>query len=192
MNKKILIGSIIAVVILILVSFTSVVGYNRIESDKKISPLFNIRSKRAIKENYQGFTCEYVGKGEEIRISIPKIDNKIAIIQEVIERISKMDDESYDRFISLVINFIKKNNKFEEIDEIKVVNALNQVRCKQEVDTPISLRNWDECTNDVPCTIGGWHFGCHLYWFLWLIIVIPYLYLRNFLCVLSFDCNTWI
>ena len=37
MNKKILIGSIIAVAILILVSFSSVVGYNSVESDLDIS-----------------------------------------------------------------------------------------------------------------------------------------------------------
>ena len=42
MNNKILIGSIASVVILILVSFTSVVGYNSVESDVKVSPLFNI------------------------------------------------------------------------------------------------------------------------------------------------------
>jgi hypothetical protein len=42
MNKKILIDSIIAVEILVLVSFTSVVGYISVESDVKISPLFNI------------------------------------------------------------------------------------------------------------------------------------------------------
>jgi len=43
MQKKILIGSIASVIILILVSFTSVVGYNSVESDVKDSPLFNIR-----------------------------------------------------------------------------------------------------------------------------------------------------
>ena len=48
MNKKILIGSIIAVAILIGISFISVVGYNSVESNAKASPLFNIRTQRAI------------------------------------------------------------------------------------------------------------------------------------------------
>ena len=48
MEKRILIGSIIAVVILILLSFTSAIGYRSIESDVKVSPLFNIRSSKAI------------------------------------------------------------------------------------------------------------------------------------------------
>ncbi len=65
MNNKILIGSIIAVAILIGVSFTSVVGYNSIESDKKLSPLFNIRTSRAVDKDSKDLSCEYVGKGED-------------------------------------------------------------------------------------------------------------------------------
>jgi len=72
MNKKILIGSIIAVAILILVSFTSVVGYRRVESNVKDSPLFNIRSSRAVDKEGKDFTTDYVGKGEEINIPVPK------------------------------------------------------------------------------------------------------------------------
>ena len=48
MKKKIIIGSIIAVAILVGVSLTSVVGYKRVESDFRESPLFNVRSERAI------------------------------------------------------------------------------------------------------------------------------------------------
>ena len=58
MNKKILIGSIIAVTILIGVSFTSVVGYRSVASDVKASPLFNIRTSRAIDEEEKGLRCE--------------------------------------------------------------------------------------------------------------------------------------
>jgi hypothetical protein len=60
MNNKILTGSIIAVAILILVSFTSVVGYSSVESDGKSSPLFNVRSSRAIDKNGKVFTTDYV------------------------------------------------------------------------------------------------------------------------------------
>ena len=48
-NKKILLGSIIAVAVLIGVSFTSVVGYSSVKSNSAInSPLFNVRTNRAI------------------------------------------------------------------------------------------------------------------------------------------------
>jgi len=47
MKKKIIVGSIIAVVILLLVSFTSVVGYQSVESDSKIVlPLFKVRNNQ--------------------------------------------------------------------------------------------------------------------------------------------------
>ena len=48
MNKKILIGSIIAVVILVLVSFTGVVGYQTTKSSTiaRASPLFKVRTNR--------------------------------------------------------------------------------------------------------------------------------------------------
>jgi len=179
MNNKILIGSIIAVTILIGVSFTSDVGYRSVPSDVKASPLFGIRSSRAIDEESEDLSCAYVGKGEEISLSIPRRDKKIELVHKVIDAIHKMDDKTYNRFIPLFITYIKQNKKFEEIDDITVVNALNRLRSKQEGDAPISLRNWAECTNDVPCTIGGWHFGCYIYWVTVLIFGIIGFLLRN-------------
>ena len=98
MNKKILISSIMAVAVLIGVSFTSVVGYRSVTSDVNVSPLFNIRTNRAIDEEGEDLRCEYVGKGEEINILILKIDDKIALFQKVMDKISKMDDETNYRF----------------------------------------------------------------------------------------------
>jgi len=71
MNKKILIGSIIAVTVLIGVSFTSVVGHRSVASDVKASPLFNIRSSRAIDEESEELSCAYVGKGNNINLLLP-------------------------------------------------------------------------------------------------------------------------
>ena len=86
MKKKILIGCIIAVAILVLVSFTGVVGYQTTKSSTiaNASPLFNVRAKRAINQEDDGLTCDYVGKGEEDIISIPKIDNKYSLIKRLI------------------------------------------------------------------------------------------------------------
>jgi len=61
MNKKILIGSIIAVAILVGVSLTSVVGYQSVESNFKESPLFNVRSNRAIEKDGSIVTYNYIG-----------------------------------------------------------------------------------------------------------------------------------
>ena len=51
MSKKILIGSIIAVLMLISISFASVVGQNSSSNvERKESPLYGIRAKQAIGE----------------------------------------------------------------------------------------------------------------------------------------------
>ena len=114
MNKKILIGSIIAVAILVLVSFTSVVGYNSVESDLKPSPLFNVRSSRAVEEEGMDFTTDYVGKGEELTIPLPDRNNIEVLIEKVIDRISKMDDKSFDRFVKLIKAHINQNNRIND------------------------------------------------------------------------------
>ena len=115
MNKKILIGSIIAVVILVLVSFTGVVGYQTTQSSTiaKASPLFTVRSSRAIDEESRDLNCDYVGKGEESVLSIPKRDSKTASFQKFIDRISKMDDETFHR----LIQFTRENSDYPIIPE---------------------------------------------------------------------------
>ena len=96
MNKKILWGSIVSVVILVLVSFTSVVGYNNVESDIQSSPLFNIRSSRAIDGDSGDFSCEYVGMGIATFITFPKRDEKYAIAQKIMDLIDKMDNDEIE------------------------------------------------------------------------------------------------
>ena len=107
MKKKILIGSIIAICILIGVSFTSVVGYNSGASDVKASPLFNIRSNRAIQNDSSDFTCEYVGKGEDINLPIPDRDGNGDLFQKIINVISKME---FINTGSIFLNIIKPTN----------------------------------------------------------------------------------
>jgi len=114
MNKKILIGSIIAVCVLVGVSFTSVVGYRSVASDVKASPLFNIRSSRAIDVESEGFTFDYVGKGTPTLFAIPKRDARSVLIQKFLNGISKMDEEIFEKFISSIIDYTQKNNKFND------------------------------------------------------------------------------
>jgi len=75
-NKRILVGSIIAVVIFILMSFTSVVGFEKVESDSKImSPLFGVRTNRAVNKDIPIIRGTFIGKGKEISISLPGINH---------------------------------------------------------------------------------------------------------------------
>ena len=104
MNKKILIGSLVAVAILVLVSFTGVVGYQTTKSSTiaKASPLFTVRSSRAIDEESKDIACDFIGKGEDNFLSIPKRDEKKVLLQRFINRIRKMNDEELDNLIKFV------------------------------------------------------------------------------------------
>ena len=71
MKKKILIGSIIAVVITVLVLFTSVVGFETTKSNSiRLSPLFYARSKRVINGEEIELDIRYINKGEECIIPL--------------------------------------------------------------------------------------------------------------------------
>jgi len=174
MNKKILIGSIIAVTVLIGVSFTSVVGYRSGASDVKASPLFNIRCSRAIDEESGDLSCEYVGKGEVGILSIPKRDDRIELTYKIIESIIKMDDKTYDRFIASIIYYFKKNRNYK-IENEAIINAFNQLRNEKVIIKTISLRSWDS-----PCTLDAWAPGCLIFFIIasliigggWLIIFV--------------------
>jgi len=114
MKKKILIGSIIAVAILVGVSFTSVVGYQSVESNLKESPLFNIRRGRAIEKDSNHITCDYIGKGTDTNINIPIRDNKQLTVQKFIELVCSMDDDSYNKFSVQLVSLLKK----QDVDNI--------------------------------------------------------------------------
>ncbi len=117
MNKKILIGSIIAICILIGVLFTSVVGYRNIDSDVDASPLFNIRTSRAIDEESSDLSCKYVGKGEENILFIPKRDNTTWKLYKFKDLIRTMDDKTLNKFINVIYQF-KTNEEHYKINNI--------------------------------------------------------------------------
>lgn len=149
MKKKIFIGSIIAVIILVLVSFTSVVGYNSVESNVKASPLFKVRTNRAIGAESKGLTCRYVGKGNIL--PFPERDDKSVLTQKVVDSIRKMDDKTFERFIAYVIDFSKKDNRFNGVNSDRIRESLYLLR---DSDTPIPILDADTENKDhTPRTI---------------------------------------
>jgi len=150
MNKKYLIGSIIAVVILVLVSFTGVVGYQTTKSSTiaRASPLFTVRSSRANDEESEDFTCEYVGKGSESGIFIPERDRKSSQIYKIIKKISQIDTKS-NRFINLLMNRVYQVKLISNENLHELMNKLSQIRNNPEGVT----NNIDELDNIL---IGGW------------------------------------
>jgi len=168
MEKRILIGSIIAVVILVLVSFTGVVGYQTTKSSAvaKASPLFNVRSKRAIDKDSKDIACDYVGKGEESVLSIPKRDGRTALLQKFIDRISKMDEETCDKYINELFNRLIQEDKIRDSYINRLVTEINQLKINSE-----KLMNYlfDEKL-DPPFFTMFWFSGCILFYVL---MVIP-------------------
>ncbi|UCF12879.1 MAG: hypothetical protein JSW06_01145 [Thermoplasmatales archaeon] len=140
MKKKILIGSIVPVVILVLVLFTGVVGYQTSKSSTiaKASPLFKIRTNRAVDRENKVLNCRYVGKGN--LLPFPKRDDKTVLVQKVIDRIRLVDDKTYEKFIANIINHARKDNKFNGINPKRIKEALYLLR---DSDTPISILDAD-------------------------------------------------
>jgi hypothetical protein len=155
MNNKILIGSIIAIAVLIGVSFTSVVGYRSVTSDVKESPLFNIRTSRAINEKTSIQTCRYFGIGEDAGIPIPKRNSTYVLISKIIDRINNMDKREINRLNDFIIahqndiaDYVNKieNNKNIDIDKVKHfiddIGILDNGNFTHDITIPICLVIW--------------------------------------------------
>ena len=171
MNNKILIGSIIALCILIGVSFTSVVGYRSVVSDVKASPLFNIRSRRAIQKDNKDLSCKYVGNGNGINLRIPDREEKKVLIRKVIDRLHFMDDGTFNKLVNSVIYRTKLNR---DINENEVKKTLYQIRENPEILLNENNLNGNKSTwiHGEFC-ISAWLIGCAITeWILGLITLI--------------------
>ncbi len=159
MNKKILIGSAIAVAILVLVSFTGVVGYQITKSSTiaKASPLFSVRSSRAIDEDSKDIACDYVGKDIVTSIIIPNRNPDLASTQRIIKYIRNLDDKEYLIFINSLIKRLE-NRGITEISRVEILNILNTIRNGKEIGNKILLPNEIKgLTSDFPYLL------CHIF-----------------------------
>ena len=185
-DKKILIGSIIIVAILIGVSFTTVLGYNSVETNLKASPLFNIRTSRAIDEESKDLFCNYIGKGEEFAISFPKRDNRAELLQFVMNAIGKMDDRTFNRFKNLVIEQIYKRENIKNDIIGEEIQLLHQGKYAPETLKKYLINlNGDEANPPTmisfadECCISYKDPKCYIFFLLlfisWILISIPYI-----------------
>ena len=126
MNKKILIGCIIGVTILVGVSFTSVVSYSSVKTASTLnSPLFGIRTSRAVNKESKDLRCYYFGKGEETDISLSSRMNIAEQSHKVIDIISKMSDKAFSRFVARIMLNLKYQGQKDKSD---VLQALFYIR----------------------------------------------------------------
>ena len=131
MNKKILFGSIIAVVILVLVSFTGVVGYQTTKSTiTRASPLFSVRSKRAIDEESRDLTWDYVGKGITTFIAFPKRNERRVLTQNIIKLFDKIDDKEIEDILYQIksnSDGLKNNNLLIKDRDSSIITFQNNL-----------------------------------------------------------------
>ncbi|UCF12922.1 MAG: hypothetical protein JSW06_01360 [Thermoplasmatales archaeon] len=171
MNKKLIIGSIGAVVILVLMSFTGVVGYQTTSSTiAKASPLFKVRTNRAIGEESKILNAKYVGKGNTL--PFPKRDDKAIMVQNVIDSIRNMDDEILEKLIAYIINYARKDNRFDGINPDRIREVLYLIRNNDE---SLPMFNADTknkphtLCGDLTCNLDCATFGYGLYGVIWCI-----------------------
>jgi hypothetical protein len=148
MKKKILIGIVLAIAILIGISFSSVVGYRGVESNRRDSPLFNIRTRRAIGRLSRDLTCNY-DKNKKSVLLCPLKNNRAILIRKVIDNICKMDDKTYNKFISSVIAYTQEDNRFKSLNPDEIKEAFYLLR---NDDISIIVRDNDK--NTKPATMG--------------------------------------
>ena len=126
MKNKILILSIIVIISLVCLPFNSVLGHKSNISNIKESPLFKIRTDKAIGRQAKVLHCEY--KSEDISIpNLHRIEN-LNMIQKIIDRISAMDYRTFDNFIDYIIDSAKKNKKLNDLDSDNIREAISLLR----------------------------------------------------------------
>ena len=155
-------GSILTVVIIVLAGLSPVVGFDSVRSSVKDSPLFNIRTTKAIGEESQVLTCEYVGKGKVCALYIPRRNNQIETVLKVIDLLSKMDDETFERFIASIINHVQEYGKFIYVSPDEIRTALYQVR---DSDKPLPVSDTRTENKNHPLTITICSQTCAFYCF---------------------------
>jgi hypothetical protein len=182
MNKKLLLAvSVGAAVLIVFISFTSVVGFQSTKSGFVDTPLFGIRTQRAIqKESNDVLTFDYLGKGQTINIIIPRRESTFELVQRIIERIQEIDDETYEKKVNLFIHQLQQEDILTDVTPEEITNILYQFKENPDVVRKLimkylayykednSLYSKDECP---PETIFG---GCIIVFLAMIVIVFIY------------------
>jgi len=172
MDKYPLIGvSIFAVVLLVLGSLTNVVGYQSVKSTAvNDSPLFKTRTHKAINQQQNIITSQYLGMGKGTLLQFPTRDNKTESLKKVIEFISNMDDKTFSQFTELCIQRVRQDSSLRNINHNEIVQALYLLKTKPEtiINSFINRNNQNITSSEYytiynlfpGCTINNWFPGC--------------------------------
>jgi hypothetical protein len=108
MKKKILILSVSAAVLLVIASFSSVIGtYNQPSSQKIESPLFAVRTQRSIhKESLQALQSNYLGKGSNSHLFITAKPTLATTIDRAIKFLNQ-NPAFFTKFMQIVTSNLR-------------------------------------------------------------------------------------
>jgi hypothetical protein len=156
--------SICAVVLLVLGSFSTVVGYQSVKSTVvNDSPLFSMRTQRATNQQQNSITSRYLGMDRQKLLQFPIQDNKTEQLKKAIEFISKMDDKTFARFTEIFIRNIKQSNTLRDITPTDLLPILRQLRTKSETPNDfVKENNTIEPPSILVISLCGWAPGCLL------------------------------
>jgi hypothetical protein len=166
-KKPLLMGSIGAVILLIMGSLSTVVGYQSVQSTTvDNSPLFATRTKRATNQEEVNITLQYLGMGQEELMHFPSRDTNDGPLMKAIEFIRTMDHTTFAQFTKLVLQRCRQDNSLMDTNPALVIQILSQLRVKSGLLLHVPLI----ITKDQPDLILGpptinWFPGCLLLFF---------------------------
>jgi len=186
MKKQFLVGgSITAVVLVVLASFTSVVGYSSVKDSEIIdSPLFMIRTNR-INNKEETLTNNYIGKGKDASNMHFQRNSNTIKLSKIFDIIKEMDDKSFNRFLNMIYDQVKDNNEIHGNKYLQLKTLFETLRS--------NLNNaliYNDLEKPLPITTDFWLPGCYLSELMFAIfIIILYILMRS--QTLNLACGPW-
>lgn len=189
-KKPLIVGSILAVVLLVLGSLSNVVGYQSVKSSAvSDSPLFSTRTQRATNQQQNIVTSQYLGKGKDT-IPFPLRDNKTSMIQKFINQIRNMDDNTFSKFVKYAISLLTQQGTVKYSDTKDIENRFHQLRENSEVNDDSTNLNFGNYTWRVTPSIC-WFPGCFLFaiFLIFLLTVGFHCFPTEKICITPFLCH---
>ena len=168
--------SICAVVLLVLGSLSNVVGYQSVKSTTvNDSPLFTMRTQKAINEHQKIIASQYLGMGKEIFLHFQTRDNSNELLKNFIEIMNKMDDKSFERFTEVLIQKARQNDTLRDFSHYQIVQSILSLKTNPDAikNFYTNRNNPSRQTYGAQYTMcGAWFPGCWILSIISLILIV--------------------
>jgi hypothetical protein len=172
-RKWLVVGaSILAMVLLVLGSFSNVIGYQSVQSSgMNDSPLFTVQTQRATNQRQNSITSHYLGKGN--LWNIPMGNNRNEQLKKAIEFISKMNEKVFAQFTELCIQKAKRDTNLRDENTNKIIQTLHLLRKNPRIIiNSFITRDTQNITSSNMNTICNWQPGCMIFGLYFILVVI--------------------